>query len=88
MAVQSFFISWPILAGAAAIDVVNARAMSLEDVAAERASAFDFYAAVRGAYTQYRENRVHDFTEATDPGPTDPEDDLYYYEDDEEFDDE
>jgi ABC-type transporter lipoprotein component MlaA len=60
--------------------VLNDRALALETVAAERAAAFDFYAAVRSAYVQYRENQVRDREEA----PEDDDEDLYYFEDDDE----
>lgn len=48
------------LTGVAAADIVNYRASQLETIREERAQAFDWYAAVRSAYTQYRENKVHD----------------------------
>lgn len=79
-AVQSFFLSYYILLAAAAVDRINDRSMNLEEVRAERAAAFDFYAAVRGAYTQYRANQVRDRAPAT----TQSEEDLYYPEEDEE----
>jgi phospholipid-binding lipoprotein MlaA len=79
-AVQSFFVSYYILLAAAAVDRINDRAMNLEEVRAERAAALDFYAAVRGAYTQYRANQVRDRA----PAATQSDEDLYYPEDDEE----
>jgi phospholipid-binding lipoprotein MlaA len=84
MAVQSFFVSFPILAGAAVVDAVNTRSLTIEEVRAEREAAFDFYVAVRAAYTQFREHRVHDRSE-TPEEPT-PDEDLYYF--DEEYDEE
>jgi hypothetical protein len=36
--------------------VINARALALETVRAEREAAFDFIRAVRSAYVQYRES--------------------------------
>ena len=87
-AVQTFFISWPVLFGAAAFDIVNTRALSLEDLAAERASAFDFYAAVRSAYVQFRENRVYDRADAPAPPAAEQDEDLYYFDEDEELPDE
>ena len=85
MAVHSFFLSFPILAGALVIDTVNARAMTLEEIAAERASALDFYSAVRGAYVQFRRGKLRGSGER---GAEDAalDDDLYYF--DEEEDDE
>lgn len=41
-------------------DLLNRRALALEEVRAERAAAFDFYAAVRRAYLQFRDNQVRD----------------------------
>jgi phospholipid-binding lipoprotein MlaA len=58
-----------------AADIVNSRAAALETIREERAQAFDWYAAVRSAYTQYRENKVHDRAEAPDEATTD--EDLY-----------
>lgn len=58
-----------------ATDIVNTRAGALETIREERAQAFDWYAAVRSAYTQYRENRVHDRAEAPEE---ESDDDLYY----------
>ena len=78
MAVHSFFLSFPILAGAFVIDTVNARAMTLEEIAAERASALDFYSAVRGAYVQFRRGKLRGSGER---GAEDAalDDDLYYF---------
>ena len=59
-------------------DLLNQRALALEDVRAEREAAFDFYAAVRNAYTRFRANQVRD--RAEDPEEEDDED-LYYFED-------
>ena len=88
MAVQSFFVSLPILAGAAVVDAVNTRSLTIEEVRAEREAAFDFYVAVRAAYTQYREHRVYDRSEV--PEESSGDEDLYYFddEDDEELEDE
>ena len=88
MAVQSFFVSLPILAGAAVLDAVNTRSLTIEEVRAEREAAFDFYVAVRAAYTQYREHRVYDRSEV--PEESSGDEDLYYFddEDDEELEDE
>jgi len=84
-AVQSFFVSYPILLSAAAVNAVNDRALTLEQVRAERESAFDFYAAVRTGYAQFRESRVHDRVIKADPQGAD--EDLYYLDDEEEFED-
>lgn len=86
MAVQSFFVSFPILAGAAVVDAVNTRSLTIEEIRAEREAAFDFYVAVRAAYAQFREHRVHDRSEA--PEESAPDEDLYYFDEDEELEDE
>ena len=62
--------------------LLNDRALALETVRAERAAAFDFYAAVRRAYVQYRDNQVRD--RAADP--EDEDEDLYHFEDEEDED--
>jgi len=85
-AVQTFFLSFPILASAAAVNAINDRSLTLEQVRAERESAFDFYAAVRTGYSQFRENRVHD--RAVKPKRASADEDLYYLDDEEEYGDE
>jgi phospholipid-binding lipoprotein MlaA len=85
-AIQTFFFSLPILASAAAVNAVNDRSLTLEQVRAERESAFDFYAAVRTGYSQFRENRVRD--RAVKPEPASADEDLYYFDDEEEYGDE
>lgn len=63
-----------------AVNVVNARAGSLEEIREERESAIDFYVFVRSAYTQYRENRVHDRVEQPKKGGEN--ENLYYLDED------
>lgn len=41
-------------------DALNTRSLLIEEIRAERAAAFDFYAAARRAYLQYRDNQVRD----------------------------
>jgi phospholipid-binding lipoprotein MlaA len=82
-AVQSFFISFWILAGAAVVDTVNDRALTLETFRAEKESAFDLYAAVRSGYTQFRENQVRDRRDKAEA--EEDEEDLYYFEDEEDL---
>jgi phospholipid-binding lipoprotein MlaA len=82
-AVQTFFVSFPILLSAAAVNAVNDRALTLEQVRAERAAAFDFYAAVRTGYSQFREGRVRD--REVEPTRAQADEDLYYLEDEEDF---
>lgn len=82
-AVAGYFVPVYVSVSAGALDIVNARAAVLEDIRAERESAFDFYSFVRSSYIQYRENRVRDRVDEPDD-QTDDED-LYYF--DEEDDD-
>jgi phospholipid-binding lipoprotein MlaA len=85
-AIQTFFFSFPILASAAAVNAINDRSLTLEQVRAERESAFDFYAAVRTGYSQFRENLVRD--RSVKPEPASADEDLYYLDDEEEYGDE
>lgn len=77
--VIGFFFPYYVSVPAGAVDVVNDRAAVLEEIAAERASAFDFYSFVRNAAISFRVNQVND--RAEDP---DDDDDLYYTEDEDE----
>jgi len=52
---------------------LNRRSLALDEIAAEREAALDYYVAVRNAFTSYRENLVRDREE----GEAD-DDDLYY----------
>ncbi|MDJ0847349.1 MAG: VacJ family lipoprotein [Myxococcota bacterium] len=63
-----FFI--PLVASVAmqGVDTVNRRSLIREQIQAERKAALDWYAAVRSAYSQYRENLVHDKRQAADEG--------------------
>jgi phospholipid-binding lipoprotein MlaA len=71
--VYTWFLPFYVNSGAFAVDVVNRRSLLLETIREERKSAFDFYAFVRNAYAQRRENQVHD----RDPKAKEDEDDLY-----------
>jgi phospholipid-binding lipoprotein MlaA len=85
-AIQTFFVSFPILASAAVVNAINDRSLTLELVRGERESALDFYTAVRTGYSQFRESRVHD--RAVKPQSADADEDLYYLDDEEEYGDE
>jgi phospholipid-binding lipoprotein MlaA len=85
-AIQTFFVSFPILVSAAAVNAINDRSLTLEQVRGERESALDFYAAVRTGYSQFRESRVHD--RAVKPERASADEDLYYFDDEEEYGDE
>jgi phospholipid-binding lipoprotein MlaA len=52
---------------------LNRRSLALDEIAAERAAALDYYVAVRNAFTSYRENLVRDREEEEAD-----DDDLYY----------
>ena len=56
-------------------DALNERARLLEDIAAEREAAFDFYVFVRNAYLESRENQIRDRKDKEDD---EDDDDLYY----------
>ena len=72
-----FYVSYPLTG----TRVVNTRSLVLETVRAERAAAFDFYAAVRSAHVQFRANQVRD--RAEEPEDQDVDEDFYYLEDEE-----
>lgn len=63
------WVSWTLLG----IDVANTRAAFLEEVAENRREALDYYAFVRNAYLQNRQQRIRDGA-----GADEAEDDLYY----------
>jgi phospholipid-binding lipoprotein MlaA len=69
-----YYVSYPLTG----TRLINTRSLALETVRAEREAAFDFYAAVRSAYVQYRANQVRDRAE-----PEEDDEDLYYLEDEE-----
>jgi len=75
----------PIWAGAAitTVDTANAFSFTADDIAEERAEAFDWYAAVRNAYVSRRENLVQDRAESPQAADEE-EDDLYLLDDEEE----
>jgi len=84
-----YFVPFVFVAvGVTGVDLLNLRAMFLEEIAQSRADAFDFYAFVRNAYLQNRRARVADRKDE----PTLDEDeaeDLYFFDfdDEEEFED-
>jgi phospholipid-binding lipoprotein MlaA len=75
--VYTWFIPFYVSGGVYAIELVNTRSSLLETIAEERKAAFDFYAAVRNAHVQLRDNQVRDSepSEETD-------DDLYELQED------
>ena len=85
-AIQTFFLSLSILVSAAAVNAINDRSLTLEQVRGERESALDFYAAVRTGYSQFRESRVRD--RAVKPQRASADEDLCYLDDEEAYGDE
>jgi phospholipid-binding lipoprotein MlaA len=69
--VAPWYVSYP----TTGVRLINARSLALETVRAERASAFDFYAAIRSAYVQYRINQVRDRSD--EPEGQDEDEELY-----------
>lgn len=85
-----YFIPFYVSSGLFVADKLNDRSIALEALAAERAAAFDFYVAARGAYSQFRENQVLDRKDApADEISEEDADDLYYFEEEDfEYDEE
>ena len=67
MNVASYYVPIYATVGLTVGNTVNRRSMVIEELAAERRAALDFYEAVRSAYTQYREALVKDRGDV-DPG--------------------
>lgn len=77
--VYPYFLVWWVSSAASGTNLLNRRSLLIEEIRENRESAFDYYAFVRNAYVQYRENRVKGRGEEALPEPSD---DLYYFEDD------
>lgn len=77
---ERYFIPNYVSYAMSATQLINARALVLETFRAERAAAFDLYAAVRNAYSQYRSNAVRDRSDE----PEEEDEDLYYFDEDDE----
>jgi len=75
----SYFIPFWVSAASRGVDYANTFSFIANDIADERAAAFDWYAAVRNAHVSNRENLVRDRTESAQQ--QDEEDDLYLLED-------
>jgi len=71
--VYPLFLPFYVNIGSASVSVVNRRSRLLETIREERKAAFDFYAAVRNAYVQRRENQIGD----RKPKSEESDDDLY-----------
>ena len=79
---EFYFVPWYVSYPSTGTRVINARALALETVRAERESAFDFYSAVRSAYVQYRINQVRD--RAAEAEDEDENEQLYDLEEEDE----
>lgn len=75
---ERWFIPFYVNLGISSTNVVNGRALLLEEIAAERRAAFDFYAAVRNAAVTFRANQVRDRVASVEDQD---EEDLYYLDD-------
>jgi len=84
---HSWFIPIWASVGLTSVDLLNLRAIFLEEIAENRADAFDYYVFVRNAYLQNRRARVADRTDST-VLEQDEAEDLYYFDDEEEWEDE
>ena len=63
--------------GIGAVDQVNDFSFTAPDIAAERAAAFDWYAAVRNAYVSHREALVRDQASPATPEQVEQDEELY-----------
>ncbi len=89
--VYSYFVPIYVPVAARATELLNKRAIYLEEIAQSREEAFDFYVFVRNAYLQNREHRLLGTEpEAAAEEASESEEDLYYFDDeaDDEADDE
>jgi phospholipid-binding lipoprotein MlaA len=82
--VYGFFI--PIWASVTitGVDVVNRRSLLLETIREERKSAFDFYVFVRNLHIKSRANKVRGVEDSEEENSPESDEDLYYFDDDEE----
>jgi phospholipid-binding lipoprotein MlaA len=75
--VYTYFIPFEYTFGSRAVDLINNRALFLREVRQIKLTSFDYYVAVRNAYTQRRAALVNDQT----PMSQEEEEDLYQTED-------
>ncbi|MBI4516227.1 MAG: VacJ family lipoprotein [Deltaproteobacteria bacterium] len=69
--VYPFFVEFQYLVGARTIDLINARALALNDVRRLKEASLDYYTAVRNGYGQHRQRLVQDEAEMTEQQQTD-----------------
>jgi phospholipid-binding lipoprotein MlaA len=84
--IYSYFVPIYVPVAAGALDLLNLRAIFLEEIAQSREEAFDFYLFVRSAYLQNRQARLAGtlagrLGAAGLPLAPDEEEDLYYFDD-------
>jgi phospholipid-binding lipoprotein MlaA len=84
LSVHGYFIPFVASAGLFVTEKLNQRSLALESLAAERAAAFDFYVAARGAFSQFRENQVFDRKDEGSDAPGAEDEDLYYFDEEDE----
>lgn len=86
--IYSYFVPIYVPIAARATELLNRRAIFLEEIAQSREEAFDFYVFVRNAYLQNREHRLTGAPAGTEAvAPTSEDDEDLYYFDDEEYED-
>ena len=79
---RSAVLTFPVTFAVSATDILNRRTLLLETIREERAAAFDLYAAIRNAYVQQRKSQIAENDDREQP--TEANDDLYYFEEDDE----
>ena len=77
---SAFFIPWYATLPLRTVETINLRARFLEEVAENRRTSFDYYVFLRNAYLQNRQSKVGR-RPAPDAGG---EDDIYFYDEEEE----
>jgi phospholipid-binding lipoprotein MlaA len=78
--VWPFFVDLNVRVAEFGLEVVSLRAEHLETIDTLRETSFDFYAAVRNGYNQRRDAMIRDSNESD----TESEEDLYYFDDEDE----
>jgi phospholipid-binding lipoprotein MlaA len=76
--VWPFFAPFYVSYAVGGTTAVNTRSRMAEEIDAAREAAFDYYAFVRNAYVQYRDEQVRDQEEDEEDAEEESDDDLYY----------
>jgi len=87
----TYFVPFYVPLSLTTTDILNKRAIFIEEIEQSRQEAFDFYVFVRSAYLQNRKHRLQGGAGDGRSGPfggatAEDEEDLYYFDDDEEDD--